>query len=153
MQTGGGTPQSNTLRVGRIAKIYPEKHVVDVVFMDDGGFASGVPLSTQWGSQEHGFHYMPKVDIPKDGQWSVELTDKNDSLALIGYFSGQPFVVGTYFPANKDASMNHLPENTLLLKHISGAFILINPDGVITLRSSGGAVINLRADGVVELNP
>lgn len=41
MQTGAGTPQSNTLRLARVVKSYPDKHVIDVVFLDDGGFASG----------------------------------------------------------------------------------------------------------------
>lgn len=130
MQTASSTPQANTLRIGRIAKVYPEKHVVDVVFLDDGGFASGVAVSTQWGSQDHGFSYMPKVGTPPEGQWSVELGG-NDCLALIGYFSGMPFVVGTVFPA--PGGDMALPLNNLMIKNYVGSYLHMNHDGVVTL--------------------
>lgn len=130
MQTASSTPQANTLRIGRIAKVYPEKHVVDVVFLDDGGFASGVAVSTQWGSQDHGFSYMPKVGTPPEGQWSVELGG-DDCLALIGYFSGMPFVVGTVFPA--PCGDMALPLNNLMIKNYVGSYLHMNHDGVVTL--------------------
>lgn len=130
MQTAGSTPQANVLRIGRVAKVYAEKHVVDVVFLDDGGFASGVPVSTLWGSQDHGFSYMAKVGTPPDGQWSVELGG-DDCLALIGYFSGQPFVVGTVFPAPSGDMA--LPINNLMIKNYVGSYLHMDHDGVVTL--------------------
>ena len=136
MQTAAGTPQGNTLRIGRIVKCYPDKHVVDVVFLDDGGFASGVGLSTQWGSQDHGFRYMPKIKDPPDGHWGVELGG-NDSLALVGYFSGMPFVVGSMFPANK-GEMSSLLLNELMIKSYVGAFLFFNQHGVATLAGRNG---------------
>lgn len=137
MQTAAGTPQGNTLRIGRISKVYSQKHVVDVVFLDDGGFASGVPVSTQWGSQEHGFHYMPEVDTPPDGQWGVELSNSNDALALIGYFSGQPFVVGTIFPTKGKGKndMYALAENELLIQQVLGPYLKISNAASVTLSS------------------
>lgn len=141
MQTAGGTPQANVLRVGRVAKVYAEKHVVDIVFLDDGGFASGVPVSTQWGSQEHGFHYMPHVDKPSDGQWGVELSDTNDCLALIGYFSGQPYVVGMAFPVGGMP----LPLDVLRIQAVVGSYLEMDAKGTVTVvasetrnRGSGG---------------
>lgn len=138
MQTASGTPQGNTLRIGRVVKSYSEKHVVDVVFLDDGGFASGVAVSTLWGSQKHGFHYLPKVEDPPDGHWSTELSNKNDALALIGYFSGMPFVVGTVFPADKEADMNKLPLNTLLIKSYIGSYLEMDNGGGVTLTAIMG---------------
>lgn len=129
MQTAAGTPQANVLRIGRVAKVYAEKHVVDIVFLDDGGFASGVPVSTQWGSQEHGFHYMPRVDTPSDGQWGVELTNENDALALIGYFSGQPYVVGMAFPVGGMP----LPQDLLKIQAIVGSYLEMDAGGTVTV--------------------
>ncbi len=153
MQTAGGTPQANVLRIGRVVKSYPDKHVVDVVFLDDGGFASGVGLSTLWGSQTHGIHYMTEIAEPADGHWSPELSNKNDALALVGYFSGQPFVVGMVFPAaNAQAKMNKLPLNTLLIQSIANASLEIDPLGNVTIISSGGATIRAGKDGNIYLN-
>ena len=135
MQTASSTPQANTLRIGRIAKVYSEKHVVDVVFLDDGGFASGVGVSSQWGSQGHGFHYLPDVKDPPDGQWSVELSNKNDTLALIGYFSGQPFVVGTLYPAATNGDMYGLAANELMIQQVLGPHLYMDKDASVTLRS------------------
>lgn len=132
MQTAAGTPQANVLRIGRVAKVYAEKHVVDIVFLDDGGFASGVPVSTQWGSQEHGFHYMPRVDIPSDGQWGVELSNTNDTLALIGYFSGQPYVVGMAFPVGGMP----LPLDVLKIQTVVGSYLEMDAGGTVTVVAS-----------------
>lgn len=137
MQTAAGTPQGNVLRIGRVVKSYSNKHVVDVVFLDDGGFASGVPVSTQWGSQEHGFHYLPEVDEPPDGHWSTELSNKNDALALVGYFSGQPFVVGMIFPTKGKGrnDMYGLANNELLIQQVLGPFLKMDAAATVTLSS------------------
>lgn len=132
MQTAAGTPQGNVLRVGRVAKVYAEKHAVDIVFLDDGGFASGVPVSTQWGSQEHGYHYMPHVDTPSDGQWGVELSNTNDALALIGYFSGQPYVVGMAFPVGGMP----LPLDVLKIQAVVGSYLEMDAGGTVTVVAS-----------------
>lgn len=137
MQTAAGTPQGNVLRIGRVVKSYSNKHVVDVVFLDDGGFASGVPVSTQWGSQEHGFHYLPEVEEPPDGHWSTELSNKNDALALVGYFSGQPFVVGMIFPTKGKGrnDMYGLANNELLIQQVLGPFLKMDHAACVTLKS------------------
>lgn len=152
MQTASGTPQANILRIGRVVKSYPDKHVVDVVYLDDGGFASGVGLSTMWGSQKHGFHYMPVVKEPADGHWSTELSNTNDCLALIAYFSGQPFVVGTVFPADDKAAMNKIPLNTLVIKSIAGSSLEMDAARNIVIKNSSGAIIKLAKDGNIYLN-
>lgn len=132
MQTASGTPQANTMRLGRVVRSYPDRHVIDVVFLDDGGFASGVGVGGPWASQEHGWSYLPHVDDPPDGHWSVEMTHKEDCLALIGYFSGMPFCVGFFYPAP------HAPGSEDLFKftHISGSYISIDAGGTITLAAS-----------------
>lgn len=160
MQTGAGTPQSNTLRLARVVKSYPDKHVIDVVFLDDGGFASGVGVSNVWGSQNHGIVYLPEVAEPADGHWSVEMSNTNDSLALVGYFSGMPYAVGFCFPAPNGMGQG---KNMMMLKHISGSYISIDAEGNIRARATGRGWIKLESDtgarvqigvkpGIIELN-
>lgn len=160
MQTASGTPQANTLRLARVVKSYPDKHVVDVVFLDDGGFASGVGVSNVWGSQSHGIVYMPEVEEPADGHWSVEMSNTNDCLALVGYFSGLPFAVGFCFPAPNEMGQG---ENMMMFKHISGSSISIDGAGNITVDAVSRAWIKLTTGtgakvligvkpGIVELN-
>lgn len=155
MQTASGTPQANVLRIGRVVKSYPDKHVVDVVFLDDGGFASGVGWSTLWGSQDHGVHYMTEVATPPGGHWSPELSNVNDALALIGYFSGQPFVVGMVFPAQSkkdDVSMYDIPLNNLVIKNIAGASIELDRWGNITIQNLAKGRILINTEGKIHLN-
>ncbi len=160
MQTASGTPQANTLRLARVVKSYPDKHVIDVVFLDDGGFASGVGVSNVWASQSHGIVYLPEVEEPKDGHWSVEMSKKNDCLALVGYFSGMPFAVGFCFPAPNGMGQG---ENMMMLKHIKGSFISIDKEGNIQVKATGRGWIKLETEtgarvqigvkpGIIELN-
>lgn len=160
MQTGAGTPQSNTLRLARVVKSYPDKHVIDVVFLDDGGFASGVGVSNVWGSQNHGIVYLPDVIDPPDGHWSVEMSGTNDSLALVGYFSGMPYAVGFCFPAPNNM---HQGKNMMMFKHVSGSYISIDASGNIRVMAVGRGWIWLETDsgasvqigvqpGIVQLN-
>jgi len=121
-------PQLNAIRLARVSRSYPDKHCVDVVFLDDGGFAAGVPVLTTSASQNHGLAYLPAVSEPSDtnGRWSLQLTGNDDVLCAVAFASGVPLVLGFFFPAGEHMAV---ATNELLDKHISGFIRSIKPNG------------------------
>lgn len=139
-------PQVNTLRLARVAETYPQAHLVDVVFLDDGGFAGGVPILSQTASQDHGFSYLPMVDLPEGGKWDVRLSDKNDMLCAVAWASQQPVVIGFLFPLGGKMGV---PKNELMDKHASGSYRQITGNGDMLLRHMRGWRVHLIEDGVL----
>ncbi|MCK7579788.1 MAG: hypothetical protein MZV65_31605 [Chromatiales bacterium] len=143
------TPNLNSLRFARVSRTYPDRHCVDVVFLDDGGFASGVPILSPMASQTHGMSYLPKVEEPSDanGRWSTRLTGQNDMLCAVGWCAGLPMVLGFYFPPG-----GHLASeaNERLDRHISGFEERMTPEGDLTLTHPSGWTLRMtKADGIM----
>jgi hypothetical protein len=139
-------PQVNSIRIARIAKTYPDKHLVDLVFLDDGGYAVCVPVVTPSASQKHGFSYLPKVDAPPDGPWSPTLNGKKDTLCAVAWTRQHPVVVGFLFPLDGDMSAG---EDQLKDYHPSGFKRTIDADGTMTLEHPGRKQkISMEQDGI-----
>ncbi len=149
-QLESSVPQVNAIRLARVSRSYPAKHCVDVVFLDDGGFAAGVPVLTASASQGHGLAYLPKVAEPDDdnGRWSLRLTGKDDVLCAVASASGTPVVLGFFFPAGEHMAV---AENELLDKHISGFSRRIEPGGDMSLTHPSGWKICMHESGGVAL--
>lgn len=149
-QLESSVPQVNAIRLARVSRSYPAKHAVDVVFLDDGGFAAGVPILTASASQEHGLAYLPKVAEPDDdnGRWSLRLTGKDDVLCAVAWAGGTPVVLGFFFPAGEHMAVE---ENELLDKHVSGFTRHITPDGDMTLEHPSGWKVCMHKSGGVVL--
>ena len=144
------TPQINAIRLARVSRVYPAKHCVDVVFLDDGGFASGVPVLTAHASQRHGLAYLPSPAAPDDanGRWSLRLTGDNDSLCAVAWAGGTPVVIGFYFPAGEHMAV---AENEKLERHVSGYSEHVTPDGDLTISHPSGWTVRVQANGGIEL--
>lgn len=166
MNIESGRAQVNTIRVARVSRANPDTHTVDVVFLDDGGFASGVPLISSSGSQQHGRAFVPEVDIPPapNERWDVMLSETVDTLALVGYAGRLPFCLGFLHPpgdglgfagGGKDNADNH--RNRLIERHPSDLYFTITDDAQMGwFHPSGDAAITMtRADAkrTLEIAP
>jgi len=144
--TESAVPNVNSIRIARVAQTYPDKHLVDVVFLDDGGFAACVPVVAPYASQDHGFAYLPKVDPAPGGKWAPRLAGQNDTLCAVAWSRQQAVVVGFIFPL--DGTMG-TGENELKDYHPSGFKRTIGADGTMTLYNPNTEqTISMEQDGV-----
>lgn len=139
-------PQVNTIRWARVSKSYSEKHCVDLVFLDDGGFLTGVPILSPAASQGHGLSYLPTVKDPDGGRWAARLAGEDDVMAAVAWASGHAVVLGFFFPAGGNMGVG---ENVLRDRHISGFERRITADGDMSLIHPRGWLVEMTTvDGV-----
>lgn len=131
------------LRKGRIVKVHPGDHSVDIMMVDDGSRLTGVQVATMSGGTRSGVHDLPYPD-ERDDDKKWDLTDKKDSdaFALVDFVNGRnPVVMGYLFPQINQ--MNFDEQGRRLNRHGSDVYSTIDKNGNAEIYHPSGAYIRM----------
>jgi hypothetical protein len=131
------------IRIARVAEVHPHAHAIDVVYMDDGGYAVGIPVMTESASQQFGAAFLPKPDVPAYGKWSPDFTppEEVDILAVIAMTTLQPVCLGFIHPQVGAMGFEEdtYKKNLRLERHPSDRYTMLDDDGNSVDRHPSGA--------------
>lgn len=127
----------DSLRLAKVADIHPESNSVDIVFIGGGGRVPGVQVMSPMASTNTGLTGLPKPDMPASGdKYDLPDTNTRDVLAVVGFFSDQPIVLGFLFPQvcqmlfeDIERSVNRHPSDVYMTTDKDGNTELYHPSG------------------------
>lgn len=128
------------MRRGIVVEVHPQDHSVDIVMADDGSRLVGVQVLTPNGSTRTGLTDLPQIP-PRSDKWDVSNQTGQDMLAMVGYFSGLPVVVGFLYPQVNQ--MTHNDPKLRMERHQSDVITTVDGIGNIQLAHPSGLFLKI----------
>lgn len=131
------------LEMARIVAIHPEDHSIDCVILRTGQRCTGVPVLSAGASTTTGSSNLPPITAPNgDERWNIPARGANDAIAVLApTFGGHWICIGNKFP-EVNAVLN-AEAGRQVVRHSSGAWSMIAPDGTVTMGHPSGAVMTM----------
>lgn len=147
----GEQPQGATLRIGKVVKVHPSDHSVDIVLLDNGAKMANVQTLAPTASTRSGRVDLPVPDLPdSQNPWSLKMSETQDLLAVIAMVEGTPFCLGFLYPQVNQLAMPEETQNLAIQRHASDWYQVITDGAVMTLHHPGGAYISM-GGGYIDL--
>ena len=145
-------PQGAVLRLGKVVKVHPSDHSVDVVLMDNGAKMANVQLIAPTASTRSGRVDLPEPELPDPkNPWSLKMSDKQDLLAVIAMMAGTPLCLGFLYPQVNELAMPENTKNLAIDRHASDFMHTIDDSANAAIAHPGGSYITFGA-GKNDLN-
>jgi hypothetical protein len=135
------------LQFGRVVKVHPEAHAVDVVLMEDGRRLSGVQILSGSAGGDYGRH--GGLGIPTEEGYEAKTTRKRDVFCAVAWVGRNPVVMGFLFPQVTQMLFEGDDDRTkqrMIDRHPSDVYSQIDGDGNFEMRHPSGAYIRIAED-------
>lgn len=145
-------PQGAVLRLGKVVKVHPSDHSVDVVLMDNGAKMANVQLIAPTASTRSGRVDLPEPELPDpENPWSLKMSDKQDLLAVIAMMAGTPLCLGFLYPQVNELAMPEDTKNLAIDRHASDFLHTIDDSANVAFAHPGGSYLTFGA-GISHLD-
>lgn len=139
-------PQGAVLRLGKVVKVHPSDHSVDVVLMDNGAKMANVQLLAPTASTRSGRVDLPEPELPDpENPWSLKMSDKQDLLAVIAMMAGTPLCLGFLYPQVNELAMPEDTKNLAIDRHASDFLHTIDDKANAAFAHPGGSYLTFGA--------
>lgn len=116
-------PQGAVLRMGKVVKVHPSDHSIDVVLLDNGARMANVQLLAPTASTRSGRVDLPVPDLPDENNpWSPVLSETQDLVAVIAMAGGVAFCLGFIYPQVNQLAMTEETKNLKIDRHASDLY-------------------------------
>ena len=137
-------PQGAVLRLGKVVKVHPSDHSVDLVMMDNGAKMANVQLLAPTASTRSGRVDLPTPDsVDDENPWSLKMSETQDLLAAIAMMGGTPICIGFLYPQANELAMPEGTQNLRIDRHASDFYQTIDDSAVMTMHHPGGAYLSI----------
>lgn len=144
-------PQGAVLRLGKVVKVHPSDHSIDVVLTDNGAKMANVQLLAPTASTRAGRVDLPTPDLPDPANpWSMALSETHDLMAVVAMMGGVAVCLGFLYPQVNQLAMPEATQNFRIDRHASDFYQTIDDNGVMTFNHPGGSYISM-GGGFVDL--
>lgn len=132
----------DSLRLAKVADIHPESNSVDIVFIGGGGQVPGVQVMSPMASTNTGLTGLAKPAMPASGnKYDLPDTNTRDVLAVVGFFSNQPIVLGFLFPQVCQMLFEDIERS--VDRHPSDVYMTTDKDGNTELYHPSGTYVRI----------
>ena len=139
----GEQPQGAILRLGKVVKVHPSDHSVDLVMMDNGAKLANVQVLSPTASTRSGRVDLPEPDIEDQSKpWSLKMSKKQDLLAAVAMMAGTPICIGFLYPQVNELAMVDDTKNLAIQRHASDFYHITTDAAVKTFCHPGGAYLS-----------
>lgn len=139
----GEQPQGAILRLGKVVKVHPSDHSVDLVMMDNGAKLANVQVLSPTASTRSGRVDLPEPDIEDQSKpWSLKMSKKQDLLAAVAMMAGTPICIGFLYPQVNELAMVEDTKNLAIQRHASDFYHITTDEAVKTFCHPGGAYLS-----------
>ena len=139
----GEQPQGAILRLGKVVKVHPSDHSVDLVMMDNGAKLANVQVLSPTASTRSGRVDLPEPDIEDQSKpWSLKMSKKQDLLAAVAMMAGTPICIGFLYPQVNELAMVDDTKNLAIQRHASDFYHITTDEAVKTFCHPGGAYLS-----------
>lgn len=129
--------------------MHPEDNSADILFLDNGARAAGVPIMAGAGtSNRTGTVDQPEPDFVGGSQWEPRDSKKTDITAVIGWIGNQPIITGYLFP--QVSQMLFADADRRISRHTSDVYSTIDKDGNAEFYHPSGAYVRFGASPAHE---
>ena len=140
----GQQPQGAVLRIGKVVKVHASDHSVDMVMMDNGARMANVQVLAPTASTRSGRVDLPEPELPDaSNPWSLEMSGKQDILAVAAFIDGMPLVLGFLYPQANQLAMPEDTHNLKIERHASDYYEGTDDKANHSQRHPGGAYISI----------
>lgn len=118
------------LRLAKVVTVHPESGTIDVLFLDDGGRATGVQVCSPFAGTRAGEFTSYDVTPPggqESRRWEPELSGDLDALAVIAMVGELPICLGM-LPTQVN-QMHFEQKDMKLDRHPKDTYVLMDHDG------------------------
>lgn len=137
-------PQGAVLRLGKVVKVHPSDHSIDLVMMDNGAKMANVQLLAPTASTRSGRVDLPEPELPDpENPWSLKMSEKQDLLAAIAMMGGTPICIGFLYPQVNELAMEEDTKNLRIDRHASDFYQTIDDKAVMTMNHPCGAYLSI----------
>lgn len=146
----GEQPQGAILRLGKVVKVHPSDHSVDLVMMDNGAKLANVQVLSPTASTRSGRVDLPEPDIEDQSKpWSLKMSKKQDLLAAVAMMAGTPICIGFLYPQVNELAMPEKTKNLAIDRHASDLYSVTDDQANTATHHPYGAYISM---GVVTIS-
>lgn len=136
-------PQGAVLRLGKVVKVHPSDHSIDLVMLDNGAKMANVQLLAPTASTRSGRVDLPEPELPDpENPWSLKMSEKQDLLAAIAMMGGTPICIGFLYPQVNELAMPEDSKNLRIERHASDFYTVTQDDAIHSMCHPGGAYIS-----------
>ncbi len=136
-------PQGAVLRLGKVIKVHPSDHSVDLVMLDNGAKMANVQLLSPTASTRSGRVDLPEPELPDPSKpWSPKMSGKQDLLAAVAMMGGTPICLGFLYPQVNELAMEEDTKNLAIERHASDFYTVTTDTAVKTMCHPGGAYLS-----------
>lgn len=140
----GEQPQGAILRLGKVVKVHPSDHSVDLVMMDNGAKLANVQVLSPTASTRSGRVDLPEPDIEdQSNPWSLQMSKKQDLLAAVAMMAGTPICIGFLYPQVNELAMPEGTKNLAIERHASDFYSTITDSATMTMHHPGGSYFSM----------
>lgn len=138
-----GWPHHLGHRLAKVIAVYPGRHRVDVICIDNGQRLAQIKVMGHVAS-DAGSWRVPSVPKPASDARADALSPTGRNLiAVVGLVSGRPLVLGFVQP--NGTQMTFKEDNRFVDRHPSGAYTTTAPDGSMEVFHPGGGYVRVGA--------
>lgn len=130
----------DSLRLAKVARIVPEAHAVDLLFLDDGSRVPAVQVMSGAAATDAG---STELIAPAGGadQWDAATTNVRDVIAVVAFMRGLPIVMGFLHP--QVSQVLFARRNFKVDRHPSDVYSSIDNDGNIEVFHPSGTYMRI----------
>lgn len=140
----GEQPQGAILRLGKVVKVHPSDHSVDLVMMDNGAKLANVQVLSPTASTRSGRVDLPEPDIEDQSKpWSLKMSKKQDLLAAVAMMAGTPICIGFLYPQVNELAMPEGTKNLAIERHASDFYSTTTDSATMTMHHPGGSYFSM----------
>ena len=137
-------PQGAVLRLGKVVKVHPSDHSIDLVMLDNGAKMANVQLLAPTASTRSGRVDLPEPELPDpENPWSLKMSEKQDLLAAIAMMGGTPICIGFLYPQVNELAMPEDTKNLAIERHASDFYTVTTDTAVKTFCHPGGSYLSM----------
>lgn len=116
-------PQGAVLRLGKVVKVHPSDHSINLVMLDNGAKLANVQLLSPTASTRSGRVDLPAPDLPDEAnEWSLEMSHTQDLLAVVAMMDGMALCLGFLYPQVNQLAMTEDTKNLRIDRHASDLY-------------------------------
>ena len=126
-------------KLAKVVAMHPEDNSADIVFLDNGARAVGVPIIAGVGaSSRTGTVDSPDPTVGVD-KWAPQDSNATDVTAVVGWIQNQPIITGFLFP--QVSQMLFADRNRRIVRHTSDVYSTIDGMGNAEFYHPSGAYV------------
>lgn len=128
------------LKLAKVVTMRPADNSADILFLDNGAPAVGVPIMAGAGtSSRTGTVDQPAPTINAADKWAPQDSKDTDITAVVGWFGNQPIIMGFLYP--QMSQMLFADIDRRISRHTSDVYSTIDKDGNAEFYHPSGAYI------------